>query len=76
MTSSSSESEVELISSQKSAPVEYDKVPQTQEIQMKLYGGQCSRSGTKLRFKLLEGKDLPYHTTAITKKKKGIYWFC
>ena len=73
MSGSSSESEVELISSQKTAPVEYDKVPHTQEIKMRLFGGQCSKkSGTKLCFKLLEGKDLPYHTTTITKKKKGI----
>ena len=76
MSGTSSESEVELISSQKSPPVEYDKVPHTQEIQMRLIGGVCSRSGTKLRFKLLEGKDLPYHTTAITKKQKGSYQLC
>eukprot|EP00092_Neocalanus_flemingeri_P094867 GFUD01120667.1.p1 GENE.GFUD01120667.1~~GFUD01120667.1.p1 ORF type:complete len:109 (-),score=32.03 GFUD01120667.1:193-495(-) len=66
----SSESEVELVSSLKTPPVLYDKVPATQKFKLKLFGGQCSKAGTKLRFQLKEGKDLPYNTTTITKKGK------
>lgn len=67
MSDSSSDSEVECISSQ---PESHDVVPSSILYQLKFIGGG-SRSGKTLQYMLKEGKSLPYSTQSITKKGKG-----
>ena len=69
---SSSESDIEVVSSQKSVPVAYESVPETQEFKFRIFGTQCSKNGSKLSFHLKEGKSLPYLTITETKKGRGI----
>ena len=55
------------------APKLFNLVPNTEDFKLKFFGSQCARSGTKLVFQLKEGKPLPYRTTTITKKGKGMW---
>ena len=68
-----SDSEIERVSSEKSTPEWFDAVPFSKDYQLKMFGGGCSKSGTKLIFPLKKDKSLPYTTSTTTKKGRGIY---
>ena len=70
MSDSESDSGIERVDS--GAPLEFNTVPLTQDFQLRICGSQCGKNGTKLVFPLKAGKTLPYSTTTITKKGKGI----
>lgn len=73
MEPSDSDSDIEEVCSQPAAPVSHDSVPETKDFKLKFYGAtQGSKSGTKMSFKLKEGKSLPYYTITTTKKGRGI----
>lgn len=68
MGTSDSDSDYEMVSSQKTSET-FDEVPDDKEYIIKVLGSENS----KFKFQLLKGKVLPYHTVTKTRKGFGKY---
>ena len=67
---SDSDSEFEVVSSQKSSE-EFEIVPVDENYTMKVTG----TNSCKFKFTLKKGKELPYDTSVCTTKGKGMYMY-